>query len=230
MAGPSQRGWACPMSIRWLRLCSAYCANASASTGTRQLRPPYCHQRRGAEREIPRGEVAQVVVVAHAVGADLVEEEAGREPQQQPEHELNHREQREQARHRRAASAMPSPIGSTQASQRSLSSSSALSRRAARSDWSRHWVSASLRQRHLARHQHVVDDQHGPLGQLRLGQLDVALVLALGRVDEQQVDRPLDGLERLERVALDQLDAVGDAGAARGSRAPGRRARRRARA
>ena len=37
---------------------------------------------------------------------------------------------------------MPSPIGSTQASQRSLSSSSAFSLRAADSDWLRHSVAS----------------------------------------------------------------------------------------
>ena len=36
-AGPSHFGWAWSMSIRWLTLCSAYWANARASTGTRQL-------------------------------------------------------------------------------------------------------------------------------------------------------------------------------------------------
>jgi len=54
--------------------------------------------------------------------------------EQQAEHDLHGPEHREQGLHRRVAKATPSPIGSTHASQRSLSSSSAFSSRAAASD------------------------------------------------------------------------------------------------
>ena len=108
---------------------------------------------------------------------------------------------------------MPSPTGSTQASQSSEPSRSELSRRADASESAFQRVSASLGQGHLAAHQQVVHHHQRPLGQLRLGQLDVARVLALAGVDEEQVEGAVEARERLERVALDDLDPVGHAAA-----------------
>ena len=105
---------------------------------------------------------------------------------------------------------MPSPIGSTEPTQRSLSSSSAFSLRAASSDSGLH-CGGPLAPRHLAAHQQVVDHEQRPRRQLRLGQLDVVPVLALRRVHEQQVEGALEPLDRLARVALHYLHAVRDA-------------------
>ena len=108
---------------------------------------------------------------------------------------------------------MPSPTGSTLPSQREPVVSSTFSSRAAASEASRHCVLGVLGQRHLAGHQEVVHHEHGALAELRVGQLDVALVLALRGVHEEKVEGAVQRRERLEGVALDELHAIGHPGA-----------------
>src|SRR3954464_3876392 len=68
-------------------------------------------------------------------------------------------------------------------------------------------------QRRLAAHQQVVDDEQRVRGEAALEPAEVGVDLGLARVEEHEVERPGHALERLERVAGDELDPVGDAAA-----------------
>ncbi len=100
--------------------------------------------------------------------------------------------------------------GPRRASVRSLMSS-AFSRRAASRETGLQLGLGAFGQRHLPVHQQVVDHEQRPLRQLRLGQLDIAPVLVLRGVHEQEAERPVEAPDGLERVPLDELDAIRDA-------------------
>ena len=62
-------------------------------------------------------------------------------------------------------------------------------------------------------HQHVVDDEHPALGRLRFGQVQILLVLGLGGVEEDHVERTVEIVDHVEGIAVNDLDPIGDAGA-----------------
>jgi hypothetical protein len=54
----------------------------------------------------------------------------------------------------------------------------------------------------------VVDHEQGTLGEQRLSQVEVLATLALGGVDEEQVEGPGQAGNGLARIPLDELDAL----------------------
>src|SRR4051794_20909868 len=68
----------------------------------------------------------------------------------------------------------------------------------------------SLGKRGLAAHEQVVDEQQRARREAAREAAQVGVDLGLARVEEDEVERPSEALERLERVARHELDAVRD--------------------